>query len=111
MCWYIISIKILVQGPCNFDEVFFPTNPYYHKVIGSCYKVKDDARVTYDEVDDQCSDLSPQGRRAELGRSDEETNLILSFLEFQDKDSIYRYNISGWPMIVSNWWPIKAKSS
>ena len=70
-------------GPCSLDEVFFPRAENSNNGIGSCYKIKPQGNVRFEEANDICLDSSNIGSlRSPFSRRDPEFSLLLGALDF-----------------------------
>ena len=80
-------------GPCSMDEVFFPRAENSNNGIGSCYKIKPNGKVRFEDVNDICLDSSGKGSmRSPFSRRDEEFNLLLGALDFLHSTTSSNYD-------------------
>ena len=73
----------VLAGPCSLDEIYFPYATNSAKAIGSCYSVKSNGQVRYDEVDGVCHDAYGKGsKRSSFSQRDPEYGLLMGALDF-----------------------------
>ena len=75
------------------DEVFFPRSENSNHGIGSCYKIKADGKVRFEEANDVCLDSSGKGSlRSSFSRRDQEYDLLLGALDFLHETNADNYD-------------------
>lgn len=80
-------------GPCAMDEVFFPRSENSNHGIGSCFKIKADGKVRFEEANDVCLDSSGKGSlRSSFSRRDPEYDLLLGALDFLHETNADNYD-------------------
>ena len=80
-------------GPCAMDEVFFPSGENSNRRIGSCYRIKPNAKVRFEDANDVCLDSSGKGSlRSPFSRRDPEFDLLLGALDFLHETTEANYD-------------------
>ena len=79
--WYLSCLFIL--GPCALDEIFFPYSSNSEKAIGSCFNIKSNGKVSYNEVDDVClAEYGKGSKRSPFSKRDQEYRLLEGMISF-----------------------------
>ena len=75
------------------DEIFFPRSENSNHGIGSCFKIKADGKVRFEEANDVCLDSSGKGSlRSSFSRRDPEYDLLLGALDFLHETNADNYD-------------------
>ena len=84
------------------DEVFFPRSENSNNGIGSCYKIKPNGKVRFEEANDICLDSSGKGSlRSPFSRRDGEYELLLGALDFLDETNSDNYDRSSADFVLA----------
>ena len=84
------------------DEVFFPRSENSNNGIGSCYKIKPNGKVRFEEANDICLDSSGKGSlRSPFSRRDSEYELLLGALDFLHETNSDNYDRSSADFVLA----------
>ena len=84
------------------DEVFFPRSENSNNGIGSCYKIKPNGKVRFEEANDICLDSSGKGSlRSPFSRRDGEYELLLGALDFLHETTASNYDRSSADFVLA----------
>ena len=84
------------------DEVFFPRSENSNNGIGSCYKIKPEGKVRFEEANDICLDSSGKGSlRSPFSRRDSEYELLLGALDFLHETTSDNYDRSSADFVLA----------
>ena len=72
------------EGPCSFDEVFFPLrSASTSEAIGSCFKTSFGGHTRFSDVNDVCLDSYATGSsRSSFSKRDSEYGLLMGSFDF-----------------------------
>ena len=78
-----ICHAFFILGPCALDEIFFPYSSNSEKAIGSCFNIKSNGKVSYNEVDDVClAEYGKGSERSPFSKRDQEYRLLEGMISF-----------------------------